>query len=360
MPIELESFDVIIEMDWLSKYHAVIVCDEKLVHFPYGKETLTIKGDRIFPKNLPGLSQTRQVEFQIDLVPGAALMARAAYRLAPSQMQELSSQLQELADKGFIRPSSSPWGAPILLVKKKDRSIRMCIEYHELNKLIVKNRVRDEDIPKMAFKTRYGHYEKICDYVMDNILIYSRRKEEHEEHLKLILELLKKEEFDYDCDIRYHTGKENAIADALSWKEWMKPLRVRALVMTINANLSSHILYLQVEAIKEENIKEKNLCSMDKEFETRPDGTRCFMNRSWLPHIGKLRDLIKHKSHKSKYSIHPGYDNMYHDLKKLYRWPNIKADIATYVSKYLTCSKVKVEYHKPSGLLVQPETPPWK
>ncbi|GKE83394.1 reverse transcriptase domain-containing protein [Tanacetum coccineum] len=99
---------------------------------------------------------------------------------------------------------------------------------------------------------------------------------------------------------------------------------------------------------------------MDKEFETRLDGTRCFMNRSWLPHFGKLRDLIKHESHKSKYSIHLGYDNMYHDLKKLYRWPNMKADIATYVSKYLTCLKVKVEYHKPSGLLVQPETPPWK
>ncbi|GKC19944.1 putative reverse transcriptase domain-containing protein [Tanacetum coccineum] len=167
----------------------------------------------VFPKDFPGLPRRREVEFQIDLVLGVAHVARAPYRLAPSELQEPSTQLQELSDKGFIRPSSSPWGAPVLFVKKKDGSFRMCIDYRELNKLMVKNRyplpriddlfdqlqgsrvyskidlrsgyhqlrVREEDILKTSFRTRYGHYE-------------FQVKEEHAEHLKLILELLKKEE----------------------------------------------------------------------------------------------------------------------------------------------------------------------
>ncbi|GJV15828.1 putative reverse transcriptase domain-containing protein [Tanacetum coccineum] len=198
----------------------------------------------VFPEYLPGLPPTRQVEFQIDLVPGAAPVARAPYRLAPSEMKELPEQLQELSNKGFIRTSSSPWGALVLFVKKKDGSFRMCIDYRELNKLTVKNRyrlprindlfdqlqgssvyskidlrsgyhqlrVREEDIPKTAFRTRYGHYEfqvmpfgltntpavfmdlMNCVYkpYLEDILIYSKNKKEHEEHLKAILELLKK------------------------------------------------------------------------------------------------------------------------------------------------------------------------
>ncbi|GJY27231.1 putative reverse transcriptase domain-containing protein [Tanacetum coccineum] len=167
MPVELGSFDAIIGMDWLANHHAVIVCDEKVVRIPYRDEVLIIQGDggvtkketegkseekrledvptvrdflEVFPEDLPRLPPTRQVEFQIDLVPGAALVARAPYILASSELQELSTQLQELSDKGFIRPSSSPWGAPVLFVKKKYGSFRMCIDYCELNKLAVKNR----------------------------------------------------------------------------------------------------------------------------------------------------------------------------------------------------------------------------
>ncbi|GJS32121.1 putative reverse transcriptase domain-containing protein [Tanacetum coccineum] len=197
MPVELGSFDAIIGMDWLTKYQAVIVCVEKIVRIPWGNETLIVHGDGsnrgnetrlniisctkthkyllkgcpiflahvttkkaedkseekrlegvtivrdfpdVFPEDLPGLPPTRQVEFRIDLVPGVAPVARAPYRLAPSEMKELSKQLQELSDKGIIRPSSSPWGAPVLFVKKKDGSFRMCIDYRELNKLTVKNR----------------------------------------------------------------------------------------------------------------------------------------------------------------------------------------------------------------------------
>nr|GEX01083.1 putative reverse transcriptase domain-containing protein [Tanacetum cinerariifolium] len=174
MPVELGSFHVIIGMDWLAKYHALIVCDEKVVRIPYGDEVLIIRGD-----NCDGI------------IPSAAHIAWAPYRLAPAEMQELSTQLQELSDRGFIRPSSSPWGASVLFVKKKDGSFQMCIDYHKLNKLTVKNRypllriddlfdqlqgsrvylkidlrsgyhqliVREEDISKTAFRIRYGHYE---------------------------------------------------------------------------------------------------------------------------------------------------------------------------------------------------------
>ncbi|GJV60643.1 putative reverse transcriptase domain-containing protein [Tanacetum coccineum] len=116
----------------------------------------------------------------------------------------------------------------------------------------------------------------------------------------------------------------------------------------------------QSEARKEENFINEDLRGMINKLEPRADGTLCLNNRSWIPCLGDLRALIMHESHKSKYSIHPGSDKMYQDLKKLYWWPNMKAEIATYVSKCLTCAKVKIEYQKPSGLLVQPEIPQWK
>ncbi|GJS98536.1 putative reverse transcriptase domain-containing protein [Tanacetum coccineum] len=281
---ELGSFDAIIGMDWLVNHYAVIVCDEKIVRIPYGDEVLIVQGDRgsrremskliiisctktqkyiergcliflaqvtkkeikneseekrledvpmvqnfpeVFPEDLPGLPPTRQVEFQIDLVPSVAPVARASYRLAPKKLQELSTQLQELYDKEFIRPSSSPWGALVLFLKKKVGSFRMCIDYRELNKLTVKNRyplpriddlfdqlqgsrvyfkiemrsgyhqlrVREEDIPKTAFRTRYGHYEfQVMPFGLTNALHGFDESEDHAEHLKLILELLKKEE----------------------------------------------------------------------------------------------------------------------------------------------------------------------
>ncbi|GKF13426.1 putative reverse transcriptase domain-containing protein, partial [Tanacetum coccineum] len=165
---ELGSFDVIVGRDWLAKYHTLIDCVEKIVRIPLGNETLIVHGDgrlrerdhltiqvgerrledvpivrdfpEVFPEDLSGLPPTRQVEFQIDLMSDAALVVRAPYRLAPSEMKELSEQLQELSDKGFIRLTSSPWGASVLFVKKKDGSFRMCIDYRELNKLTVKNR----------------------------------------------------------------------------------------------------------------------------------------------------------------------------------------------------------------------------
>nr|GEZ06764.1 putative reverse transcriptase domain-containing protein [Tanacetum cinerariifolium] len=165
---------------------------------------------------------------------------------------------------------------------------------------------------------------------------------------------------DYDYEICLHPGKVNFMADALSQKERIKPLRFRSLVLTIHPKLPLQILEAQTEAIKEENIKAKNLRGMDKAFKIRPDGTRCIKNQSWLPLFGNLRDLIMRESHKSKCSIHLGSNKMYQDQKKLYRWPNMTAIIAEYVGKCLTCSRVKAECHKPSGLLVQLEIPMWK
>ncbi|GJT44604.1 putative reverse transcriptase domain-containing protein [Tanacetum coccineum] len=118
--------------------------------------------------------------------------------------------------------------------------------------------------------------------------------------------------------------------------------------MTIGLDLPSRILEAQKEAVKVENIEAEDISGMLKKLETRADGTLCLDNRSWLPCYGDTRSLIMHESHKSKYSIHPGTDKMYHDMKMLYWWPNMKADIATYVSKYLTCAKVKAEHQRPS------------
>ena len=140
----------------------------------------------------------------------------------------------------------------------------------------------------------------------------------------------------------------------------MKPRRVKSLTMTIHSNLATQIREAQIEALKEENLANEGLRGFDKQLEMNEDGTRCFMNRIWTPKFGGLRTLVMNEAHKTRYSVHPGSDKMYLDLKEHYWWPNMKAEIATYVRKCLTCAKVKAEYQKPSGLLQQPDIPEWK
>ncbi|GJX46048.1 putative reverse transcriptase domain-containing protein, partial [Tanacetum coccineum] len=323
--------------------------------------------------------------FDIIIVPGAAPVARASYRLAPSELQELSTQLQELSDKGFIRPSSSPWGAPILFVKKKDGYFRMCIDYSELNKLTVKNRyplsridelfdqlqgssvyskidlrfgyhqlrVHDADIPKTAFRTRYGYYEfQVMPFGLTNApAVFMDLMNRHAEHLKLILELLKKEELYAKfskCEfwlskVQFlgHVIDSEGLGTVLMQRE--KVIAYASCQLKVHEkNYTTHDLELgalvfalkmwRLEARKEENYGTEDLGGMIKNLEPRADGMLCLRNRSWIPCFGDLRTLIMHESHKLKYSINPGSDKMYQDLKELYWWPNMKAEIATYVS----------------------------
>jgi hypothetical protein len=163
---------------------------------------------------------------------------------------------------------------------------------------------------------------------------------------------------DYECEIRYHPGKANVVADALSRKEY-SGRRVKSLTMTIHSHLSTQIKEALTEALKTENVASEALRGMDKNLEVKGDRVRYFNDRIWTPKFGGFRDVVMNEAHKTRYSVHPGSVQMYLDLKKLYWWPNMKAEIATYVGKCLTCAKVKVVYQKPSGLQ-QPEIPEWK
>nr|GEZ11562.1 hypothetical protein [Tanacetum cinerariifolium] len=330
MPIELGSFDVIIGMDWLRRHHDVIMCDEKLVRVPFGNETLVFHRAESYigrESRLTVISCSKVQEYRRKDVmsfwhryPPLRRMTSLkgnrskTYLWSKTFLKCFLRICQELFDKGFIRPSSSPWGAPVLLIKKKDGAFRMCIDYIELNKLMIdlrlgyhQLRVREQDIPKTTFRTRYGHYE-------------FQNEKEHEEHLKAILGLLNEEKL---RGKHVDPAKIESIKDLASPKT---PTEIR------------QFLGLAGTDIPKERLK------------PRADGTLCLNGRSWLPCYGDLTPVIMHESHKSRYSIHPGSEKMYQDLKKLYWWPNMKADIATYVSKCLTCMRVKAEHQRPSGL----------
>ncbi|GJR52225.1 reverse transcriptase domain-containing protein [Tanacetum coccineum] len=165
---------------------------------------------------------------------------------------------------------------------------------------------------------------------------------------------------DYECEIKYHPGKANVVADALSRKERVKPRRVRAMAVTIQSGVKGLILAAQGEAFKDENVIAEGLNGTDQQMEKREDGSLHYMDRIWVPLVGGVRTKIMDEAHKTRYSMHPGADKMYYDLRDMYWWPGMKKEIAIYVSKCLTCAKVKAEHQRPSGLLQQPEIPEWK
>ncbi|GJZ27702.1 putative reverse transcriptase domain-containing protein [Tanacetum coccineum] len=279
-------------------------CEKRLEDIPEVREFL-----KVFPEDLLGLPLVRQVEFQIDLIPGAIPIARAPYRLAPSKMQELSNQLQELSNRGFIRPSTLPWGAPVLFVKKKygssdvkiyeapilalpegnDDFVVYCDASHQGLGAVLMQREKviayasrplkpneenyttyDLELGAVVFALKiWRHYlygTKCTVFTDHKSLQHILDQKELNMRQRRWLELL----IDYDCEIRYHPGKENVIADALSRKERIKPLRVRSLVMTIHPKLPSQILKAQTEALKEENIK-AGTTGMEQSIKIRPE-----------------------------------------------------------------------------------------
>ncbi|GKA79798.1 putative reverse transcriptase domain-containing protein [Tanacetum coccineum] len=426
MSVPLGSFDVIIGMDWLTKNHGVIICDKKIVRVPFGREMLIFQGNgnnqreesrlniisctkaqldfpEVFPEDLSGILPARQVEFQIDLVAGAApvqflghVMDSKGIHVDPTKIESIKDwaspknpteirQFLGLAGyyRRFIEGFSKIANASILALPKGSENFIIYYDtsHKGLGVVLMQNEkviayasrqlkiheknytTHDLELGAVVFALKmWRHYlygTKCTVFTDHKSLQHILDQKELNMRQRRWLELLS----DYDCEIRYHPGKANVVADALSRKERVKPLRVRALVMTIGLNLPKQILEAQTEALKPENLTAEDVGGMlrqdltKEKLEPRTDGTLCLNNRSWLPRYGDLRTLIMHESHKSKYSIHPGSDKMYQDLKQLYWWPNMKADIATYVSKCLTCSKVKAEHQKPSGLLVQPEIP---
>nr|GEV78404.1 reverse transcriptase domain-containing protein [Tanacetum cinerariifolium] len=248
IPIKLSSFDVVIGMDWLSKYHAKIICDEKVVHIQIEDKTLIIQ------EELPGLPPIHQVEFQIDLIP----------RATPGEDQEMEFQILK----------QKHCEAPILALPEGN-----------------------DDFVVYCDASRHYLYGTKCIVFTDHkSLQHVLNQKEPNLRQRHWLELLA----DYDCEIRYHPGKANVIADALSQKRIIKyrrvkPLCVKSLIMTIHLSLPSQILKTQIEALKEENVQAENLQGMEKSFEIRTDGTRCIKNQSWLPLFGNLRNLIMHE-----------------------------------------------------------------
>nr|GFA19915.1 hypothetical protein [Tanacetum cinerariifolium] len=306
-------------------------------------------------------------------------------RLAPSEMQELMKQLQELLDKGFIRPSSSPWGAPVLFVKKND--MRMCIEYRELNKVTIKNRyplprindlfyqlqgasffskidlrsgyhklkIWEEDNSKIAFRTRYGHYEFIVmPFGLKNaqaafmdlmirrlsqapVLVLPEGNDDTKVYCDASLNVLgcvlmqRDLVKDYDCEILYHQCKANVIADALSRKTRHDSLLVKSIQMVITIDFYEYIKTAQHKAWENRDVNSKRLMGQVHKLVVDSRGLRTCFGRIWIMNNKELKKLLLDEAHKSKYSIHPGATKMYYNLKPNYWWPGMKRDIVKYV-----------------------------
>nr|GEZ08740.1 putative reverse transcriptase domain-containing protein [Tanacetum cinerariifolium] len=351
MLIKLDSFDVVIGMDWLSKNHAKVLWDEKVVHIPIDSETLIIqvvekKSDEkrledipvvkefpdIFPEDLLGLPpKHKKYIWKED--------QESAFQLLKHKLYEaLILALPEGNDDFIVYCDASLQGLGAVLMQK-EKVIAYASRQLKPNEENYTNHDLELGAVVFALKIlRHYLYGTKCTVFTDHKSLQQiLNKKELNMRQRRWLKLLA----DYDCEIHYHPGKANVVADALSRKKQIKPLRVRSLIMTIHPKLPSQILKPQTEALMQENVKVENLQGMDKSFQIRLDGTRCIKNRSWLPLFRGLRDLIMHESHKSKYSIHPGSDKIYQDLKKLYWWPDMKAVITEYVGKCLTCLELR-------------------
>nr|GEW01748.1 reverse transcriptase domain-containing protein [Tanacetum cinerariifolium] len=286
MPVELGSFDVIIGMDWLANHHAVIVYDEKIMQIPYGDDVLIVQG-------LAGYYQL--------FIEGFLKIAKPMKKLTQKRVNFNWSEKEKTA---FQLLKQKLCGASIFVLPEgSENFVVYCDASHKGLGAVLMQR------------------EKVIAYASRQLKIHEKNYTTHDLELGAVVFALK-------IEIHYHSRKANVVADALSRKERIKPLRVRALVMTTGLNLSKRILNAQLEA-KKENYRIEDLCGIIKKLKPCVNRMLCLRNRSWIPCYGDLRALIIHELHKSKYSIHPGLEKMYQDLKKLYWWPNIKAEIAT-------------------------------
>ncbi|GJZ67065.1 putative reverse transcriptase domain-containing protein [Tanacetum coccineum] len=424
--------DEFIGMDWLSNHKAEIICHEKVVRIPLldGK-VLRVLGERpegkarllmsvkasdkkqeqivvlrdfpeVFSDDLSGLPPLWEIKFRIELIPRAVPIAKSPYRLAPSELEKLSGQLKEQQDKGFIRPSSSPWGASVLFVKKYDGSFRMCIDYELEQSRYHQLRVHEDDIPKTAFRTRYGHFEltimpfgltntptvfmdlmnRVCrPYLdkfvivfIDDILIYSKAQEEHVKHLRLVLELLKKEKL-FIKNFSKIAKSLTILTQKCKTFDWgeeqefafqtLKDKLCNALVLALSNGPKDFVVYsdasgLELSCVLMQRGKVITYASSQKELNMRqhrwielyvimtldsatiPSKVKCggdalrerddlyYLDRIWVPLKGDMRTQIMDEAYKLKYSVYPGADKMYYDLRDRYWWPGIKKDIAMY------------------------------
>ncbi|GJW94177.1 putative reverse transcriptase domain-containing protein [Tanacetum coccineum] len=297
-------------------------------------------------------------------------VAKSPYRLAPSEMQELSEKLQELQDKGFIRPSHSPWGALtkedhevhlklVLELLKKERlyaKFSKCEfwlqEVHLLGYVVNHNgihidpskieAVKNWKAPTMPSEIRSFLRVRLCTHAKRHEKIHEKNYTTHDLELGAVVFALK------------------------TWRHYLYGMK--SVIYTDHKSLQ-HIFdqkelnifaTIQSEAFKEENTPAERLHGLDQQMERKEDESLYFMDRIWVSLVGGVRTIIMEEAHKTRYSVHLGADNMYHDLRDMYWWPGMRRDIATYVSKCLTCSKVNAEHQRPSGLLQQPEIPEWK
>eukprot|EP00253_Pinus_taeda_P004481 PITA_04481 len=487
--LPLGSYDILIGMDWLEKHWSLVDCKTKIIYYrdqqgnskeiqgikrPVQVRPITAnqlvkcvqKGCQVyaiqvsyatskdksasldnipviqeftdvFPEEIPGLPPRKNIDFTIELVPGAAPVSRAPYRMSVPELTELKMRLQELLDKNYIRPNVSPWGAPVLFVKKKDGNLRMCIDYRQLNKLTIKNkyplpridelfdqvkgrtifskidlrsgyhqiRIKDEDIAKTAFRTRYGHYEFVVlpfgltnapttfmclmngifhpyldQFVLifiDDILIYSRIIEEHHEHLRVVLQTLREHQlyakfskcdfFKLEIQYQGHVITKDGIAvDPEKIKvimEWPVPKDV-ADVRSFMGLAGYYRRFVEDQDSEYQQLKlqiqQSAKRDSQQEYELDDAGRIYFKKRLYVPNQSRIRNLIMDEFHTSHYTGHPGYQKMITAIRKEYFWPGMKKNIVEYLARCLECQQIKAEHQHPAGLLQPLLVPEWK
>nr|GEU50816.1 putative reverse transcriptase domain-containing protein [Tanacetum cinerariifolium] len=382
--------------DWLSEHKAELVCHEKVVRIPMESgEILIVQGERtlgiakalsnvkvdapelrnisvvrdfveVFLEDLTGLPPQRQVEFRIDLVPGAKLVAKSPYCLLKRRMLQgaryfskidLRSGYHQLRvhENGYYRcfiANFAKIAKPLTSLTQKNKKYEWGVEQEEAFQSLKDNLC---NAPILSLPDGVEDFVVYCDASnqgLDCVHMQRGKSVIYTDH-KILQHIFDQKELnmrqrrwielssDYECEIRYHLGKANVVADALSRKERVKPRRVRALAMTIQSGIRGMIKASQGEAFKQENILAERLHGLDQQMAKRKDGSLYFLDRIWVPLVGGVRTIIMAKTNKTRYSVHPGADKMYHDIRSMYWWPRMKRDIAIYVSKYLTCSKLK-------------------